>query len=593
MLDKKFYTTPLLAPEQKSLLNEQPVQKPPFWRVFWIIWRFSLLMIDFVRSKFSHHLSNQVRAVKIREFLEHLGGMWIKLGQVMAMRSDIFSSEFCHELSRLQDRAVTFSPERSIHIIEANLNCAIHDIFEDFEAKPFAAASLSQAHKARLRGTRKWVVVKVQRPYAADYFNYDFKWMSLLCSLIDYLGVLKYFHFDEMLNELQHMIAEELDYRQEASNMKRMGKILKRHKIYVPKVYFEYSSRVILTMEYINGVFMSDYISVRRRDPQKAANWLQINQIDTGKVARRLLQSALRQLYEDLQFHGDLHPGNIILLKSNSMAFIDFGSVGRIDPRFAAQYEQYFRALSMGEIDKAVDILLITMGQLPVLDVGALKKRLVKVMEKQADRSSIKNLPYHEKSISANSAEISQVMAQFHININWNMLKMGRMFETVDQNISVLNPDFNFIEELNLYQLKATKRRFRKAFESPPNPLMALYNLSEIAQPAILNKLLQFDGRGSRWNHLALFMLGALKNILLLALAGSAWAYCYQYHYPLVADYHAGQSLAIAKWIESIPVIHRYEWYFIGVVTILVIVKIQKFSQVLLNPPVRLPGDWR
>ncbi len=590
MLDDKYFTTPLLLPSERPALEEKPIRKPPLLRLFWIGGKLLLLILGFLRSKNAGPQVQKEHAVRIRQFLEKLGGMWIKLGQVLAMRTDIFSIEFCTELVRLQDRSITFSSKRSAEIIEENIARPINEVFDDFEPEPFAAASLSQVHRARCKKTQARVVIKVQRPFAAEYFHYDFRWLKVFFHLFSYFDIMRTFRFDEMLKEIQLMIEEELDYRQEASNMIRLRKTLKAHKIYVPKVFYEYSTKVILTMEYLDGVFMSDYISVRRTDPGKAEDWLDKNNIDTRIVARRLLQSALRQLYEDYIFHGDLHPGNIILLRKNRIALIDFGNVGRVDPRFATQYQQYFKAMSEEEIDRATDLLLITMGQLPVLDVAALKKRVNQVLERQVMRSHIRNLPYHEKSMSSNSAELNQVMSAYRIEVNWNMLKMARTFETVDQNIGILNPEFNFVKELHKYKEKAVKRKRCKTQQQLPGILESLSDMSGIIMPLILNNALQFSGRIKYGARLLSYLFRLLRLGGVVALFVAIWVYLYQHHPHLVAEYHADENL-FTTWVESVIEVHKFAWYLFIAILIGVTLRFKKFAAELIKPPVRLPGD--
>lgn len=590
LLKKKHQTTPLLLPEDRPPLEELPIKKPPVWRVFWIAGKLSVLLSYVFLARFSSRLTLQFRAVEVREFLERMGGMWMKLGQVMAMRSDLFAIEFCRELSKLHDQAITFSPRRSAEIIIEELGCPIEEVFDQFEPEPFAAASLSQAHKARRRKDGQWVVIKVQRPYAEDYYCYDFKWLRVAFKFLNFFKAMKHYHFKDMLQEIELMMEEELDYRHEASNMIKLRETLKAHDIDVPKVYLKHSTQRILIMEFLDGVFMSDYISVLRRDPERAMAWLAENHIQTKKVARQLIQTALRQLYEDRIFHGDMHPGNILLLKNNHLALIDFGNVGKIDPQFAAQYDQYFRALAEGSFDKATDLLLLTMGKLPVVDIAALKKRVIKVLERQAVRSGIKNLPYAEKSIGSTSAELSRVMAEYHINVNWQFLKMARTFEIVDQNIGILNPKFDFVKEMKKYEAGASKRKNCARIRQASTLMEKISDLSDIIVPTLTRRAFQFDGRVTVGFKVAALIFRLLSYALLFLLFGSVWAYFYQHHNEVVANFHTTENW-FTKWVEAIPQLRKFEWCVIVIALIGGAIGIRRFIRDLLKPPVRLPGD--
>lgn len=597
-VNNHYLTTPLILQKERPPLEEHPVRPPPFSRVFWVSWVVLKLIVRYFRAKFSRRITPQMRAIEIRQFLERMGGVWIKVGQVLAMRTDLFPLEFCNELARLQDRSVTFSPAISAAIIEEELGRPISDVFSEFERVPFAAASLSQVHKARLHDSRDYVVVKVQRPYALDYFHYDFRWMKWVARLFGSLGPMKRFRLGDMLDEVRVMMEEELDYRNEASNMRRMRKILAEHDVVVPKVVLDYTTQRVLVMDFIDGVFMSDFINVSRRDPDRVAQWLQENEIEPVKVARRLFQSLMRQLYEDLLFHADLHPGNIVLLKENRLAFIDFGNCGRIDRKLAAQYDQYFRAMTEQALERAADVLLLTMGKLPPMDLDAFKTELVKVLRKQVDRSHLHNVPYREKSIGANSAELNQVMARYNIEVNWDMLKMARAFESLDQNISVLNPDFSFAREMRKYQLKSKDRKRMFRLRQIPNMIDQLSEFSEIVLPSMLQRSMNLGGSVGKGIQIAAAIFGLFKKVLILALIAVIWTYLYQHHHRLVNAFHNDETdvlteLGITKLENKVPQEPPDVWYTLAIVVGIVIWQITRFTKRILSPHDQPPATTK
>lgn len=584
-----YYTTPLIHQKDRPALEELPVESPPFFRVFWISRTILKLLGSYLHSKFSNRYTPRMRAIEARNFLEKMGGMWIKVGQVLAMRSDLFPLEFCSELSRLQDRSIAFSSKRSMEIIEANLGCDIDEVFEEFEETPFAAASLSQVHRARLRENGERVVVKVQRPHAMEYFHYDFRWVSFFTLILRMLGFLKHFRLDSMLQVIREMMEEELDYRHEASNMRRLRKILRPHHIIVPRVYLKYTTGRILVMEYLDGVFMSDYVSVVRRNPAKAKAWLAENDIEPVKIARRLFQSVMRQLYEDLFFHADLHPGNIVLLRDSRLAFIDFGNCGKIDRKFAAQYDQYFRAMSENALDKAADLLLITMGKLPHMDVESFKKRVIKVFEKQITKSYIHDLPYREKSIGSNSAELNQIMAEYNIEVNWDMLKMARAFEAVDQNISVLNPHFNFTFEMQRYQARARERKRMIQLQTLPQMFEQISNFSQIILPSMLERSLTMGGSVGKGIQVLAAIFGVIKRVLIFGAIVAIWSYLFQHQHAIVDDLHDQDTdvlteVGVTKWMQALPKLSTGTWILAAFVLLYFTYKIGRFTKKLLKP---------
>lgn len=590
MLKREHMTTPLVLHEERAALEELPIKKVSPLRIFWILGNVFRLVFG-SRSLLGRKRTAEEKALQIRLFLERMGGMWMKVGQVLSMRTDLFSLEFCQELSHLQDRAYAFSAERSRQLVEESLGCSIDKVFDKYEHQPFAAASLSQVHKARLRREQVWVAVKVQRPYAAEYFDYDMKWLTRLFNFLIRMGFQEHFLWDEMLLEIRHMMEEELDYRQEAANMRKFRKALKKHRVYVPKVFRRYSTQNLLVMEFLEGVFMSEYLKVQRSDPLKVMQWNACNDIDPQKVAQRLLRSMLRQLYEDRLFHGDLHPGNIMVLKKNRLALIDFGNVGLFDADFAMQHDQFSRAMARGQIAKAADIYIVILGQLPVLDVFALKKDLKRVFQKQLARSSIRGLPFQERSISGNMAETSEAIEGYKIRANWDMLKMARSFSTVDQNIGILNPSIDYYKEIYRYHKKAAKRR---AMLGPDlrGMFRTLSDVTQIMTPVIVSRAFQFTNQLGVGRGIAAYSLRLLKRLFLFGSIAMVWIYLYQHHYDVVGEYHHGEHV-VTEWIESVPDVPKLLW-FIGFAMIVgMMFKISGFIKKLLKPPVRLPGNSR
>jgi ubiquinone biosynthesis protein len=590
MLEKKLYTTPLLLPSEKRALPAVPVSKPRSGRVFWIASRLCRLLLDFARDKASGNRKPEVRARRIREFLEGLGGIWIKLGQVLAMRTDLFSVDFCRELSKLQDRAMTFPPVLSMQIVEQQLGRPIDEIFDEFEPLPFAAASLSQVHKARRRDRPGAVVVKVQRPYVTEYFKYDFRWMNLVFGAIGRLPSMRHYQLGEMLLEIESMMEEEVDYRNEASNMIRLRKTLAEHPIYVPAVHLDLSTDRVLVMEFIDGVFMSDLSRVLLDEPERASAWLKENQIDPRRVATRLFQSTMRQLFEDLTFHGDLHPGNIILLRDNNLALIDFGNVGRLDPRFSFQYGQYFRAMGEGALDRAADLLLITMGRLPAVDIVKLKSRLIRVLDKLAVRSAIKNLPYQQKSIANSSAKLAQVLSEFKIDVNWQYFRMSRAFETMDQNISVLKPRFDFVAEIQGYTKGRARRSRWKELERPIRLYQRMNDLYELLEPVMTEKALRFERPVPLEARLVALAFRGAALVLWVALTLCVFVYLYQRHSFLAAGFRPDAN-QFTQWIASLPELPGFVWLALAAASFAAILGAGRFAAAALKPPLHLPGD--
>jgi predicted unusual protein kinase regulating ubiquinone biosynthesis (AarF/ABC1/UbiB family) len=180
-------------------------------------------------------------------------------------------------------------------VIEAELGAPPEHFFSEIDEMPFAAASIGQLHRARLRSTGALVAVKIRRPYINDTMLADIGLIRWFIRLLIRLRVAPTFRWDDFYVELERTLSEELDYRFEATYLRQMRRNLRRHKVYVPKVYLACSRQSVLTMEFIQGALMSDLLRLRHKEPERVQAWLRENRIDTRRLGRRLFNSLARQ----------------------------------------------------------------------------------------------------------------------------------------------------------------------------------------------------------------------------------------------------------------------------------------------------------
>jgi ubiquinone biosynthesis protein len=461
MLDPDLISTQLLAPEERSEIRIWAPKKPArHWvlRFVRIVLRWG---VRFIWAFLTGRLSKE-RARLVRRMLEDLGGLWIKAGQLASMRIDIFSLEFCHELSKLQSQADGFSIDVARQIIEEDIGAPIDLIFDHFEDRPFATASIGQIHRAHLRAEGVWVAIKVQRPYLKEKFTHDLQLIDWVVRPFAKIPSLQHVRLKEAVWELRQMMEEELDYRNEASAMRRMRKSLRRHNIYVPKLFEAYSSARILVTEFIHGSLMSDFIAMYSKDPTRLQNWLQVNNIEPRLIARRLILSIFRQIFEDNLYHGDLHPGNIILLRNSQVAFIDMGSIGFTETEWLGRFKIMTEAMARRDFSKAADMALLLVASLDEADLEDFKPKVIRTLRTWATRTYVKELPYHEKSIEAANVGVSRLMFQHRLATEWAFLRISRVLSTLDSALVYLYPDINYTRLLRDYFAAAERRRFKR-----------------------------------------------------------------------------------------------------------------------------------
>jgi len=206
---------------------------------------------------------------KLREMIEQLGGTFVKFGQLLAMRPDIVSPPYIIELSRLLDHVPSFDGQVAAQIVQAELHKPLSELFAEFTIKPIAAASFAQVHRARLK-SGELVAVKVQRPRLEQMVSVDLAYLGTIAKVIDSIGLMKRIELRAFADDFIRWTREELDFESEGTYIERMRQSKVKIKTeYIPKVYWEYSSRRVLTTEYLEGIWVSDLLHALETKDEK------------------------------------------------------------------------------------------------------------------------------------------------------------------------------------------------------------------------------------------------------------------------------------------------------------------------------------
>lgn len=291
----------------------------------------------------SEEARRESTARRFRLFLSELGPTFIKLGQVLSTRADLLPAEFVDELATLQDD-VEAIPLEAIHAqIREALGKDVQELFAQVDPEPLAAASIAQVHRAvTLDGEE--VVIKVQRPGIAQRIDADLGVLRSLARLLEAVveetGI---YTPSGIVDEFDRAIHEELDFINEATNIRAF---LENHKerpyLKIPRVHAALSSRTVLTMEFIRG---------------EKINPATLAEADRKQVAQHILEASFRQLFDDGLFHGDPHPGNVLLMEGNRLALLDFGVVGRLTRPMQETLVMLCLAVALKDSDSVARIL--------------------------------------------------------------------------------------------------------------------------------------------------------------------------------------------------------------------------------------------
>ncbi len=418
-----------------------------------------VLLLRLVVLRLRGRLDARAVGRHVTAFCLRMGVLWIKVAQFLSMRMDLLPLEVVEELATLQDRASGFPSAAAVQVIEEELGASLDQLFTEFDPVPLAAASIAQVHRARLKDSGIAVVIKVRRPHIEQTFASDMRVLGAIVRVLNALSVRPQVGWDDMLWEAEAVIEEELDYRSEATNQRRLRRSLRRHDVYVPKVFSRFCRTRVLVMEYVPGVLMSDYIRVARTDPARLEAWQQTNNVEPIVAGRRLLTSYLRQLLEDNLFHSDLHPGNLMLLRDSRLAFLDFGSLGTTEREFLRRYELYLEALVEGRHAAASDVFLLFSRFESPIDVASAKQELVEAMQGWHTRASASALPYEERSTSRLADQLVRILDRHGITLNWTFLRIVRAWTTMDASLRTLAPR----QDLRPVMARYFRRRDRRA----------------------------------------------------------------------------------------------------------------------------------
>jgi ubiquinone biosynthesis protein len=264
---------------------------------------------------------------RLRAVIEDLGGTFIKLGQMLSLQPDILSLEYCRALFNLLDRVAPFTYEQVEKTFREELGRPPSELFDHFEVSPLATASIGQVHAAYVGGRK--VAVKVQRPSVETDFAGDIQLMMGAVKLIKRLRLKSFYWVVEPLSEFVVWTREELDYRREARYMEQMrANSLDTAYERIPEVFWDYTTRRTLVVEFFEGVTVLDYLRALEAGDEEVFRRLQSSGFEPNRFACNIVDNFLRDACRHGMFHADLHPANLMILPGNVVGYVDFGITG-------------------------------------------------------------------------------------------------------------------------------------------------------------------------------------------------------------------------------------------------------------------------
>jgi len=387
------------------------------------------------------------RPQRIRTVLEELGPSFIKLGQLASTRPDLVPPEACAEFEKLQDTVPPFPFIQVRQIIENELGSSLEVLFKEFDETPVASASISQVHRAVLPDGAV-AAVKVQRPDIRATIEVDLEIMFHLAELtekhvsgigtLDPVGIVR---------EFSRTIKRELNFDIEAGNIERFARNFRSDtSIYIPKVYRHLSTDKVLTMEFVEGIKVSDF------DALTNAN------LNLELIADRGADLILKQIFEHAFFHADPHPGNILVLPDNVICLLDYGMTGTLTER----NREYLGDLIAGIIrrnEKQMTRSVLRLSQLETTEtVECLEADIADFVEQYLYR------PLKDIRMGSLLTQLIQLLIRHNLKLPPVFYLLDKALITVEGNGRKLSPEFDIIEHMKPFvrQLLSERLSVRK-----------------------------------------------------------------------------------------------------------------------------------
>ena len=437
-------------------------------RLFVWLWAFICFYSGNALDFLMRRSSIQARAARLRRVFEGAGPTFAKLAQQLSMRADMLPYAYCAELSKMLDRAAAFPTSEAIAIIERNIGQPLSEVFEVFDPDPIGSASLACVYQAQLK-TGERVAVKVRRPGIGPLIAADLRALDWILILGETLTLIPPGATRSFRREFESILFHEMNFRAEAryTDIFRRRAANRKKDVTAPHVFFQYCSEEVMVSELVSGVWMWELMAAVDSNDTEFLAKVRLDGIEPKALARKLVVIMQREVQEELFFHADPHPANLIVMPDNKVCFIDFGAIGRFTTRTRKTVREFQYHMIKGDIGRMVNCALSLLGPLPPLDVESIRHEFEKIYADSVYAMKSEDAEWWEKSSVQSWLRFLEVGRQFSIPAAADTIQYFRTSFAYDSVIMRLNKDLNVTKEWEAYEKEAaaeSRIRMKKSF---------------------------------------------------------------------------------------------------------------------------------
>ncbi len=391
----------------------------------------------------SKEIERLTQGARFRLALEELGPTFIKLGQLLSTRPDLVPAEIIDELQKLQDHIPGVPFEEIAAAIHAELGKPVEEVFHTFEKSPLATASIAQVHRGTLTGGEE-IVCKVRRPGIETVIATDMDIMMGLAYLIEkHLPGGDLYDPIGLVKEFRRAINRELDFTSEGRTTDRFHVNFKDDSsVQIPKVYWNYTGKTVLTLEYLDGLKISDLSTLQEQG------------IDLRLIARNGADNFLKQVFIHGLFHADPHPGNLKVMPDNVIGILDFGMVGRLDEDTKIQLTELLLSILRRDVDNIISQLVYSGDLHDEQNLRGLKRDLTEFIDDYYD------ILLEDLKVGKLLIDFIDILTEYQIKFPSNLMLLSRALIAMEGLGRQLDPDFNMVEQLKPFAEKIVKDRY-------------------------------------------------------------------------------------------------------------------------------------